>query len=180
MPFRTPIESLTADLYRQAVGRPLFSEAFMRPFQLAVVFSILNCPVQSPVAKGEDEERNPAALKIHWTEDVKRAVTAHYRLRRPIVVYVTAGFCGYCHKMEQETWSDPFVRQHVNEYYVALKLTVEKQQELIERLRIRRFPSTIVFGADGKYRNIVEGFVNHRDLLKVLNAHHSTASRSPR
>jgi thiol:disulfide interchange protein len=90
-------------------------------------------------------------------------------------VYATAGFCGYCRKMERESWAANDVIKTVNDNFVALKNDAEKHEKLVPRLDVRAYPTTLVFGDDGKHITTAEGFLSRADLLKLLTKKNSVA-----
>ena len=50
------------------------------------------------------DSRVPATPpQITWIEDPKLAVVEAQRQRRPMLLYVTADYCGYCRKMERDS-----------------------------------------------------------------------------
>jgi len=51
--------------------------------------------------------------QINWIEDPKLAVAEAQRQRRPMLLYVTADYCGYCRKMERDSWSNAGVANRV-------------------------------------------------------------------
>ncbi len=53
--------------------------------------------------------------KIRWTESIQTAMKQQKVTGRPLLIYVTAGYCGYCRKMERETWSDPKVARRIQD-----------------------------------------------------------------
>ena len=115
------------------------------------------------------DSRVPATPpQITWIEDPKLAVAEAQRQRRPMLLYVTAKHCGYCRKMERESWSDAIVIKSVNQYFIALKIDAEKHKQLVARLGVNGYPSTIIFDAEGQHVQTIEGFVGPQKLLKAL------------
>lgn len=106
--------------------------------------------------------------KIGWLGDPQVAVAQARKLDRPLLVYVTAGYCGACRKMERETWSNTKVIDKINANFVALKLDAEKHSELASQLEVVALPTVLVFCQDGKRLDSLEGFQSTDELLKVL------------
>jgi len=115
------------------------------------------------------DSRVPATPpQITWIEDPKLAVVEAQRQRRPMLLYVTADYCGYCRKMERDSWSNAGVANRVNQHFVSLKLDAEKYGQLGARLGVRGYPATIVLDAEGQHVQTIEGFVGPQKLLKAL------------
>ncbi|MEM6797981.1 MAG: thioredoxin family protein [Planctomycetota bacterium] len=78
---------------------------------------------------------------------------------RPVMVFVTSGNCFYCKKMLAETLSHPQIATATNHRYETAVLSNDRQPELVERLGVKAFPTTIVVGTDGSILASVRGFV---------------------
>ncbi len=121
----------------------------------------------SPVfAQGQLSSRSET--KIRWMESVPTALKQRRETGRPLVIYVTADYCGYCRKMERESWSDEEVVKAVVDDFVALKIDADKDEKLVERLEVRGYPTTLVFDEDGRLVKTAEGFQSRAQLLKLL------------
>ena len=72
--------------------------------------------------------------KILWTESISTAMKQQKDSGRPLIIYVTADYCGYCRKMERDTWSDPKVARRIQDGFVALKVHAEKNADVVKRL----------------------------------------------
>lgn len=109
-----------------------------------------------------------STLKMGWLADPKQAVAQARKLDRPLLVYVTAGYCGACRRMERETWSSTKVIDKTGANFVALKVDAEKHADLASSLEIVSLPTTLVFCSDGKQLAKLEGFQSADEVLKVL------------
>lgn len=111
-----------------------------------------------------------AASEIDWHNDAAAAIEAAQKLGRPIVVFVTSDHCGYCRKMERDTWSDIRIRQRLSSEYVALRVNADASPDTVRRLRIRAFPTTMRFSPGGEYQDGFAGFVDAEKLSKYLSS----------
>lgn len=107
--------------------------------------------------------------RIQWIEDTPRlAVERSEKLRRPLLIYVTAESCAYCRQMERETWEQSRVIEHVNRDYVTLKLNAERNKLLIENLEVRAYPTTLLIDTEAAVTARLVGYVSPEKLLKFL------------
>jgi uncharacterized protein len=97
---------------------------------------------------------------IHWHTDVASALQDAKTTNRPIMMFVTAKWCKFCHKMENVTFANAAISQKVDDNFVALLIDADEQPELIERFKIEGFPSTLFFGPDGKLRSRTDGYLS--------------------
>ncbi|TWT90878.1 Thioredoxin [Pseudobythopirellula maris] len=107
-------------------------------------------------------------LPIAWSNDAGAAQADARQSRRPIVAYVTSENCRFCRKMELETWTDESVAAEVTRRFVPLKLHAERDSELVQALKVRAFPTTIVFTPEGKAVGAATGFLPPEKLAGLL------------
>lgn len=103
-----------------------------------------------------------------WSTSVANATQIARETGRPILVYVKATHCGYCRKMTSESWADPRVNSLAQTQFVPLQLDAERDADIIERLRVRAFPTTLVFSATGSNLARFEGYLPPARLLGEL------------
>lgn len=117
---------------------------------------------------------------IDWRDDPTASVEEARKTGRPIVVFVTSDRCGYCRKMEREAWSSRRVRQLLDGEYVALRVSAQTSPDVVRRLGIRAFPTTLRFSPDGLYQDGFAGFVDGETLSRFLSSAPSSPSQPAR
>lgn len=127
---------------------------------------LLTAIVAAAISAARAQERVSAS--IAWHTDVQEAVAAARESQRPILVFVTAEGCGYCRKMERQTWADSSVVDAVARSYVPLRLDAEVHPELIQRLRIEAFPTVLLFTPEGQLDRGRRGFLAPQGMLRLL------------
>jgi thiol:disulfide interchange protein len=105
---------------------------------------------------------------IPWTGSPQRAVNAAQRSGRMIVVTVGADWCHYCKKMERDVWQQPHIATLIGESFIPLRLTSEHHRELVERLQVQAFPTTLVFSPDRKLIARIDGYVDAASMQAAL------------
>lgn len=118
------------------------------------------------------QERAAAAVAktVRWTEDVPTALKQRRETGRPLIVYVTADYCGYCRKMERDTWSDQAVSRRIQSEFVALKLDAEQNEDLVAKLGIKGLPATIIFDANGQRVQTLSGYSRPAAVIEALDS----------
>jgi thioredoxin-related protein len=67
--------------------------------------------------------------KIKWYT-IEEAEALSRQNPRKIMIDVYTDWCGWCKKMDAETFSHPVIAQYVNDHYYAVKLNAESTQDI--------------------------------------------------
>jgi uncharacterized protein YyaL (SSP411 family) len=105
---------------------------------------------------------------IPWIESSAEALTAARQVNAPILAFVTSENCHFCKKMEAQTWSDASVVTQVNRTFVPLRLDADREPAVVESLRIRGFPTTVIFTPGGQVIDSAEGYMPPAKLGQLL------------
>lgn len=109
-------------------------------------------------------------VKINWLDSAATAVKQQRDTGRPLLIYVTADYCGYCRKMERETWSDAKVSQRIQETVVALKIDAKKNPDLVKRLEVEGLPTTLLFDSEGNLIQRISGYSRAAKVMELLDS----------
>lgn len=131
----------------------------MRPLAISTVLTLLI------VISGNSWA---AAAEIVWQRDVEQATRAAGRLNKPLLVEVSAVWCGYCVKMQQTTFRDEQVVKNINGCFVPVALDADADERTVNALGVRSLPATIVLSSDGKVLKHIAGFKTADQLGKEL------------
>ncbi len=115
-----------------------------------------------------------AAQDVRWRTDYSAARKEAADKGLPLVVDFGTQNCFWCHKLDENTFSDPAVAQVMNEKYIPLKINGERDHVLVQALRITAYPTVILAAPDGKILGTIEGFQDaahfRENLLRALAA----------
>jgi len=96
------------------------------------------------------------------------ALSKAYTEQKLVMVDLYTDWCGWCKKMDRETFSDPRVGQ-ATRGMVPIRVNAEKGgQDVARRYRVDGFP--VVIFLDGKGREVqrIRGFVDAEEMLRVV------------
>ena len=127
---------------------------------------------------------NSAQAQVKW-HTIEEAASAKIGSKLYFVDFYTS-WCGYCKKMDRETFSDPTVAKILNQYYYPVKFNAEGTNTFVwfettykpataGRSRIHDFakgvqgyPTFVLFTADGKHFQSIPGYVAAKDFTVIL------------
>lgn len=99
-----------------------------------------------------------SADEIPWITNYGQAAQEAARTGKPILVEVTAPWCGYCQLKHQQTFTDRKVIRHLNLHFIPLEIDADKQPDLVEAFHIQSLPTTVIVSPDLKIVKRLTGF----------------------
>jgi uncharacterized protein len=86
---------------------------------------------------------------------------------RPVLLSLSASWCGACHRMDEETWDDPGVAAVVERTTVPVRVDADERPDLYGRYHLGGLPSTAVLSPEGDF---IRGgtFLSPTQLLGLL------------
>lgn len=99
-----------------------------------------------------------AAQEVRWLTSAEQAANQAEKSGKPILVYVRSSSCHYCDKLQADVWADPKVADHVAKNYIPLKLSSQKNPAAVKSLKVKGFPTTLVFSPKRVFVSKVEGY----------------------
>jgi uncharacterized protein YyaL (SSP411 family) len=87
---------------------------------------------------------------VDWREWGEAAFDAADDASEPVCCSLTAPWCEWCGRMDEETYSDPKLAAHVGESFVAVRVDVDRNPRVRERYNMGGFPTTVFLTPDGE------------------------------
>lgn len=89
----------------------------------------------------------PKAGPLAWEEDFEAALKKAGEQKKPIMVMMTATWCGPCRLLEEQTLSDPWMRHFLASFIVVKAYEVK---EVEERYGLQGYPTLVFTDSAGK------------------------------
>lgn len=121
-----------------------------------------------------------AAARVDWRTDLQRAALEAERQRKPMLFQITAEWCGYCHKMLEQTFTQESVAEHVNSCFIPVVIDADEHAGVVRNLGVEAFPTTLVVTPQLKLVRRIAGFQTAEELTKHLDALCSHRSETER
>ncbi len=97
------------------------------------------------------------------------------RVRKPVMVIVTAVWCGGCRQLKEQVLSRPDVRASAKRF-VCLEVDGDNQADLKKRLNVSGYPTIVFFDSSGRESSRVQGAVPYQMLLREMDSAAHSAS----
>ncbi|CAI49351.1 YyaL family protein [Natronomonas pharaonis DSM 2160] len=72
------------------------------------------------------------------------------REKTPILCSLTAPWCDWCHRMDEEVYSDPKLAANIGESFIPVRVNVDEHPRVRERYNMGGFPTTVFLTPDGE------------------------------
>jgi len=134
-------------------------------FVAAMLAIAIGCVAEgAPATKKTAGGKKPAkvATKNVWM-DVPSGFAKAKQENKWIVADVYTDWCGWCKKLDRDTFHNPSIERYLASYYVCVKVNAEDGgagQQLARRNGVSSFPTIMVFAPNGTLKGVIEGYVS--------------------
>ena len=120
-----------------------------------------------------------SASELKWY-DFKEAYEIAQRENKIILIDFYTDWCGWCKKMDKNTYTDQKIIEMLNQGFVAVKINPEKDgyietpqgkikfNQLSREIGVRSFPSTGFFTKDFKLIDVIPGYYDPENMSVLL------------
>jgi len=110
-----------------------------------------------------------AAEKVQWVKTVEAAKKQATRDKKLVMVDFYTDWCGYCKKLDKETYPDSAVVKALQSGYVSVKLNAEKEgANLAQRFGVTGYPPLLFLTASGREVTRIPGYMPAGPFAKAL------------
>ena len=87
---------------------------------------------------------------IQWLEWDAGTFARAARERKPVLLSITAAWCGACHEMDRTTYADPRVDALIRDRFIPVRVDTDRRPDINERYNLGGWPTTAFLTADGE------------------------------
>lgn len=124
-------------------------------------------PTGRPLADTAANDPAPADAALQWREH-DAAFTAARATGQPVLIHFTADWCKWCKVMRQETFSQPEIRDLMQEAFVTAKVDADRQPRLRATYNVQGLPTVWFLTSDAEPIIYIPGYVDAPTFLSVL------------
>ncbi len=112
----------------------------------------------------------------NYTDGVRKASAEN----KKVLIDVYTDWCGWCKRMEKDTYSDEDIKNYLTQNYILVRLNAESdvketvgqevmtQTEIAKAYRVNGYPTTIFLSTDGQPITSVPGYMKPDEFMLVL------------
>ncbi len=122
-------------------------------------------------------DANPVG--VEW-KSISQALEDAPKQNKLILLDVYTDWCGWCKRMDRDTYADSTVAAYLGSRYISSKMNPEKAGSLTyagteltngqfgQALGIKSYPATAFFNDKGELLTIVPGYIGAKEFLVIL------------
>lgn len=127
----------------------------------------------TPRAEAEGRALAGGRHKLVWLHDLRVGLESAKKSSKLVMIDLYTDWCGWCKKLDRDTYTDPSVLELLNSQFVCVKLDAEDGadgESFAKEHRVRGFPCIIVLEPSGKVRGVSYGYRNPQDFTELMKA----------
>ncbi len=105
--------------------------------------------------------------RVEWREWSEEAFVEADDRDCPVLLSLSATWCEGCHEMDATTYAEPRVAANVNEWFVPIRVDVDRHPRVRERYNMGGFPTTAFLAPDGTLLTGA-GYLGVKGMRQVL------------
>ncbi len=110
-------------------------------------------------------------VAVNWNCNLREAAAIAKQSGRPMLIKVSAEWCGYCRRMKRETFADARVVRDISQNFVAVGLDADTNGSIVKQLRITALPTVLVVSPDLRILAREEGFRTAVQMGQLMHRH---------
>jgi thiol:disulfide interchange protein DsbD len=114
----------------------------------------------------------PPPPTIKWEKSFDEALRKARNAGKPVIVDFWADWCSWCHRLDKNTYADPWVARKAEEF-VAVKVNTEgsrKELEVTRRYHVTSLPTILFLSPEGRQIFRLNGYQGPGQFPRTLEA----------
>ncbi|MCG8586362.1 MAG: DUF255 domain-containing protein [Pirellulales bacterium] len=105
---------------------------------------------------------------VAWQAKFDKALEAAATKQQPVLIFATIEGCFFCQKMYHEAFADKRIADELNRDFVPVKLDADQSRDVLDRMGVEAYPTTLIFSHQGKLLKRLEGYKPTARLQRAM------------
>ncbi len=132
-----------------------------------VLAALLISWMPESIASAGDVKKKSAQEGINWYA-YKDGMNQGKKNEKKIFINFRADWCGWCRKMENDTFKNPLIVSYLNKNFISIKVDTDKRKDLASKYGVSGLPLSWFIEGDGEPIGSRPGYIDAEMLLSIL------------
>ncbi len=108
---------------------------------------------------------------INWQPDIYTATKTASQEGKNVLLYLNADWCGYCRKLESETFTDSRVLEELGDSFLWVKLDGDKDPDgkrFKNKFNVRGYPAIFILDSEENELDRIAGYLPPENFLDMM------------
>lgn len=122
------------------------------------------------ICSADAENKGTTGNDLFWSTDLNSALAQAKSKNKYVLADVYTDWCGWCKRLDRDTFSDPQMMTYLNGKFVCVKVNAEQPngRPVASKYRVGGFPCALVFDPTGKMIGKLSGYNRPAEYQKML------------
>lgn len=131
------------------------------PLVIAILIFCQGLDIQA-----EDKTKKLPAVQVFKKLTYKQALEKAKARKKVVLLDFSTSWCGWCRKLEADTFGQSKVRNYLSRRTVAIKVDGDKEKALVQQYEIRGYPTLVFVNGNGKEIGRIVGYRKPEPFLQ--------------
>jgi uncharacterized protein YyaL (SSP411 family) len=117
------------------------------------------------IARARERGRKQQFQWVAWSDESFALAKREHRF---ILLDCAAGWCHWCHVMDETTYADPDIGRTLSNRFVAIRVDIDARPDLAERYGAWGWPATVIFSPEAEELGKFRGYLSPDELKSAL------------
>jgi len=117
--------------------------------------------------KAKTDSKKPALPTGFEQLTLEKAVAKAKKEKKVVMVDFYTDWCGYCKKLDAETFSDKKVGSFLKDKTIAIKVNAEQDKKLATQYKVTGYPCLVFVNGEGKEVGRIPGYMPADSFLRA-------------
>lgn len=101
--------------------------------------------------------------RVHWQTNLDSGLKSAKKQNKYVLADVYTDWCGWCKRLDKDTFSDARVVSYLNSKFVCVKINAEGSDDnrrVAQKYNVHGYPCALVFNTHGKFIGRLSGYLD--------------------